>query len=478
MNADAAIDVGGAALIDAGMSRGPQPDIDASLLDAMTFIDDAADMAGHVVDSAADMAGELVDQGVSDSNGPDVAFEVLYPAERIHSPIDRTVLDSLHSLIGAADNLRDDVFMKVGASSTVSRRSFYCFDGGGIDLGDYEHLRETLDYFQDGMAGNTSPFSRETLAARVGRGAGWAIDGEPSPLQAEIDVIQPRFAFVHYGTNDMGFGATYGAALRVFYDNMSDLLDVLERQGIVPILIGISARLDNPSADLWVPTFNTVIRGLAQMRQRPFIDLHHALLLLDEQGISSDGLHLNSFRDGACQLTDDGLEYGYNVRNLITLQSLDRLRAALSDELLEVPGERLFGRGTHDEPYQIESFPFVHHADTALSAERRFDRYGCDDADESGAEIVYTFELARPSRVRGFVFDRGDVDIDIHLLGADGGADNCMDRDHHAIDVELEPGIYRVVLDTFVSASGRERAGEFLVALTACALDAPDCRWD
>ena len=87
-------------------------------------------------------------------------------------------------------------------------------------------------------------------------------------------------------------------------------------------------------------------------------------------------------------------------------------------------------------------------------------------------------ELARPSRVRGFVFDRGEVDIDIHLLGADGGADNCIDRDHHAIDVELEPGIYRVVLDTFVSASGRERAGEFLVALTACALDAPDCRWD
>ena len=68
------------------------------------------------------------------------------------------------------------------------------------------------------------------------------------------------------------------------------------------------------------------------------------------------------------------------------------------------------------------------------------------------------------------------MDIDIHLLGADGGPD--IDRDHHAIDVELEPGIYRVILDTFVSGSGRERAGEFLVALTACTLDAPDCRWD
>ena len=53
-------------------------------------------------------------------------------------------------LIGAADNLRDDVFMKVGASSTVRSRSFYRFDGGGIDLGDYEHLRASLFSRWDG----------------------------------------------------------------------------------------------------------------------------------------------------------------------------------------------------------------------------------------------------------------------------------------------------------------------------------------
>ena len=76
--------------------------------------------------------------------------------------------------------------MKVGASSTVSRNNLACFDGDGYDLGPYVELQDTVEFFLQGDAAGSSPFERETIAARVGHSARWVIGGNPSPLQQEI----------------------------------------------------------------------------------------------------------------------------------------------------------------------------------------------------------------------------------------------------------------------------------------------------
>ena len=70
------------------------------------------------------------------------------------------------------------------------------------------------------------------------------------------------------------------------------------------------------------------VRAIAQGRGVPLVDLHHALTPLPNRGISQDGIHPSVAPSGACRLTSTGLQYGYNVRNLLTLDTgfpLDRM---------------------------------------------------------------------------------------------------------------------------------------------------------
>ena len=73
------------------------------------------------------------------------------------------------------------------------------------------------------------------------------------------------------------------------------------------------------------------------------------------------------------------------------------------------------------------------------------------------------------------VFDSGAVDIDIHLLGADGTAASCLNRDHHLIEPTVESGTYHFVLDSFTSHDDEEKSGPFLFVLLDCDPDDVDC---
>lgn len=65
------------------------------------------------------------------------------------------------------------------------------------------------------------------------------------------------------------------------------------------------------------------------------------------------------------------------------------------------------------------------------------------------------------------VFDRGTVDIDLHLLGATPSGASCIKRAHQELSATLQPGTYHMALDTFVSSSGTVLAGEYLFVLLA-----------
>lgn len=406
--------------------------------------------------------------------GPEV-----YPPGRTHSPITPWVADRLHQIAATRVDRLEDVFMKVGASSTVNTHTLHCFAGGDVELGSHAELDPTLQFYLGGDAAGTTPFDRVTLAAKGGETAGWAIEGDPTPLQSELDAISPRVALVHYGANDMGFGATFDAALQAFYLDMSALLDALEDQGVVPILFGITRRADDPDADRWVATWNATIRGLAQGRQTPFVDLHHAIDPLPGHGLAEDGLHLEAYAGGACILDDAGLEHGYNVRNLVALEALDRGVSILVDDedALDDPAPPRTGSGSRVDPIVVDAsaLPFADVRDTAAAGETSIDAYGCADSDESGPEIWYRLELAEARHLRLVVLDRDGVDVDVHVL--DDGGDpiaGCVARDDRILELSLGAGTWSVVVDTW-SDRGGPLAGTYLLLVVECDPGDPAC---
>ena len=477
---------------DAGTNEGGTLRFDTSvdLTRTINGLDPERDLGPGVDSSIVDGSDVGTETSEPVEDPPPVHFEepVLYSADSVHSPITGYVASTLREIAASNWDLADNVFMKVGASGTVSTNLLYCFADGVVDLDGRDHLQPALDYFlegngnDDGQDGDQTPFDRPTYAAKVGRTAKWAITGSPSPLELEIAAIRPRFALINYGTNDMQMGTTYASALWGFYESYMTLLDQSESEGIIPILVGLNPRSDSVSADRWIPTYNAVVRGMAQDRQIPFLDLHLAVDSLAGGGLSSDGLHANVYYDGgsrACVFDEQGLQYGYNVRNLLTLEALDRVKSTVIDGVpaIDEGGSFLVGDGSPSTPFEIPELPFAHGADTTQSAHRNMDLYtGCSsDSDESGPEYVYSFELEESTAIRALVLDREGVDIDIHLLGDGGVEDDCIRRAHHLIQGELSPGRYFFSLDTWVNSSRQELGGDYLFVILRCDRDDSDC---
>jgi hypothetical protein len=432
---------------------------------------DVASAPDVLTDSELADAPEPPDTAIADAGDaptPDVSHAALYPPDQIHSPLTPSVVARLSAVHAMDPALSDDVFMKAGASTTVSSANLGCFAGDKVALGEYSALQPTLDFFLAGDADGGDPFSRDTLAAEVGVSASWAIAGNPSPLEQEYLALSPAFAFVHYGTNDMGMATTYESALWGFGENLWTLTNELIGWGVIPVLITIGRRLDDDAADAWVDTYNTVIAGVAQGLQVPLLNANLAYASLPNYGMASDGIHSSIFPGGACQLTDAGLEYGMNMRNAQSLVALDRLRrAVLLGQALDAPGSPLVGVGTLADPLQVPSLPFTDLRSTTEGA-TGFDTYpGCNATqDEAGPEVVYRLELTAHTSLRATVHDLGAVDVDLHVLDWTGSPDGCLARAHRLIDLALPPGSYYVVLDTFVSG-GVPKSGEYLLTLEA-----------
>jgi hypothetical protein len=455
----------GGAVLDAGLPDAGPPDA-GTPPDAGVLPD-----AGTPPDAGAGSP----DAGPAGDGGP-----ARYPSDSVLSPVTEHTAAAWRTLRAAAgEDLRDDVFMKVGASGTVSTLLLYCFAGNPsypyeVDLAGRDELRPTIDHFRAGDAAGRTSFDRASLAAEVGRGAGWATSGSPSPVEKEIAAIRPRFAFVNYGTNDMGLGTTPQSALWPFFENMSRLLDTLEGRGILSIVTGLNPRSDSEAMARWVPTYNAVTRGIAESRELPYIDLFLASSPLPNLGLVADGIHGNTYRDTAgraqpCVFTAPGLGFNYNNRNLASLETLDLVRRVVL-EGAAAPARTAGwpGSGAPSDPFVIDTLPYTHAFDTRASLHRRFDRYpSCDSGqDESGPEVLYRLDLPRATYVRAMVFDRAGVDIDLHLLGAAATAESCVARHDRILQRRLEAGTHHFALDTYVTTT--PQAGPYLFVVVEC----------
>jgi hypothetical protein len=359
--------------------------------------------------------------------------------------------------IRARSNKQENVFAKVGDSITVSASNLSCF-ASLFDLSPRPDLEPTRAFFAAGDAAGTSPFSRKSLAAKIG----WSAKGVlPGPLQEELGAISPRLAVVMFGTNDVETHAPI-----TFGTRMITIVDTLIQNGVVPILSSIPPRDDAAALDDEVPRFNAITRGIAEARQIPFMNLHGALLPLANHGLGPDGVHPNTYSVPAgyraCSLTDEGLAFGYNTRNLLTLEALMRTKAALAGTVQDAEPTPLFGDGQHASPFIIETLPFTHASDTRTAGTSHIAAYdGCNASqDESGAEVLYRFDTAKTVRVRAMVIDDANTDIDLHLLESAAEGERCTVRHDNTLSATLAPGTYYFSADTFAS-----HAGEYLFVL-------------
>jgi hypothetical protein len=410
------------------------------------------------------------DADTDESPAPD--GPALYSATQVHSPLTPWVVDLLTHVVAQDTGLYDDIFMKVGASGTVSSNFLHCF-ADDPDLGDHDHLQSALDLFLDADADGTTPFDRDTLAAKVGASTGWALSGSPSPIDQEMAAISPRFALVAYGTNDMHLGTTYHSASHGYAANLLELTDLLLAAGVVPVVAGVPQRGDSAGAAEWAPVYNTIARGVAQSRQVPFLDLHAAYADLDGFGLASDGVHGTKSPNGACAFDESDLGYSANVRNLITLEALDRLQTQLyGTSPVAETAPILAGDGSIADPYSVKELPFTHFADTSVGALSETDSYpDCSDANEAGPERRYQFTLDHDASLRAIVFDPGDTDIDLHLLD-DSGV--CLGRAHQLLEADVGAGSYTIVADSWTDDGGVSYSGEYLLVVTEQQAPHPD----
>ncbi len=406
---------------------------------------------------------------------PPPGIPILYPPGRTHSPITPSVVDNLRA-IAALATAHEDVFAKVGDSHTVATGYMQCFNNASLDLAGFTDLLDGIEHFANGDAAGDDPYDRASLAALGGKTASWAISGSPSPVDQELAAISPRYATVMFGTNEIGSDnptlAQEGIRAASYGGNMMTLIEKIIEAGAIPIISAIPPRTDVES-DRMVPVFNAVARAIAQWKQVPFIDLELELrpLMDPKYGLASDGVHLQSPSAGACVFTAAGLEYGNNVRNLATMETLDLLKGILfdNDPAPDSTAPTLAGTGDRNDPFVIDvtALPFGDVRNTAAGGFDLIDKYtGCSATqDESGTEFWYRIELTEPTKLRALVLDRGAVDIDVHVLDSTGEASGCIARDDtQVVTPVLAAGTYFVVLDTFVK-TGVAQSGEYLFVL-------------
>jgi len=440
-------------------------------------------------------AGEDSPSHPSKARGEPAPGRPLYGADRTQSPIPADVAERLRR-VAAASSGRLPVFAKVGDSVSYGglRGPFLgCFDpasGARVNVGGRAELARAIDFYLSVPAGSVSSFARDSLAVEVGRNAAWAAGGSPSPVEREVEATRPAAAVVMFGSNDVqcyGCGLPDWEMASIYFGNMRRIADLLLAKGVVPILSSAPPRTDDPANLRRTPIFANAVRALAQGRLLPFLDYEREMERLPALGLGPDGIHPSFCPSGvgsACRL-DEGtcggrrfLEYGYNVRNLVTLEALSRLKAVLSGEReLDPDPPRLSGQGTWAAPFAIPSLPFTDLRDPRREGVSSAKAYGCRGAPKApGPEVVYRLALSRPTALRIAVLDGtsrmdGPAHLAVYLLGS-ASPRACQKAGERSVAATLPAGTYHLAVDSLSPAGG----GEYALVVLECAAGDRSCR--
>lgn len=420
--------------------------------DGSTADSDASLSAPDAAPSDAVPSDAPSDTSPMDGAPPPPPGRVLYPEGQLQSPITADIAFALRA-IAQHTSRQDRVFAKVGDSITANEEFFVCFDDGPIDLGSRGALSTTLAHFRAGNANGTTPFARWSIAAVPGWTTADVLAGLPPPLEREITTISPRYGVVMVGTNDLRFGRSNDA----IGGDLWTIVDRMLASGVIPILSTIPANHEDAGANARVPLLNRIIRAIAQGRGVPLVDYNLAMRTLPNAGLSSDQIHPSTSPQGACILSDAGLAYGYNLRNALSLEALDRARRAVAGEALDGELPRRTGRGSHADPFR-GALPLVDLGDTR-TGELVLASY-CGLAG-SGREIIYELDLAASRTIQVTLVDRGAVNVDVAILQGSLTPPACRGSGDGAATATVGPGAVYIVVDSRALTS----EGEFLIVV-------------
>lgn len=251
-------------------------------------------------------------------------------------PILPTLSEAMHDvyLLGQELGNQPNVISKVGDSNSAQAIYLSPISTGNYDLGGYDFLQDTVDYFYDS-------FGIVPQSAKVGLNMFslfepiWAdsdlCEPEEYPLICEYRLNKPAIAVVMFGANDVKVlnRAEYETQMRLLIEQS------LER-GVIPLLLtfGSDPNLNPNHAQLL--RFNLIVAGLADEYQVPLLNLWAALTDLPRNGVGEDLLHLTSTGAGM-NLTGNESFYGLSLHHLLVLQALDTIRreVILDDEITD-----------------------------------------------------------------------------------------------------------------------------------------------
>ena len=223
-------------------------------------------------------------------------------------------------------------FVKVGDCMTDHPSFLIPVGEGDYDLGEYTSLQPVIDQF---ITDDLNSFARKSQAAAGGFNTASILDsmwanpefceaGE-SPLSCEFRITQPSIALIMFGTNDVFYldEAQYDYFLR------SIIVETI-RNGTLPILSTFPVRPEFPEKSV---LYDQIVVKVALDYDIPLINLWLALDPLPNQGIDpEETTHMTVPESGlACYFIDENMAAGFTVRNLVTLQTLDAVLAAVGE---------------------------------------------------------------------------------------------------------------------------------------------------
>ena len=206
-------------------------------------------------------------------------------------------------------------FSKMGDSTIENPYFLAPFDGSPYNLGEFAYLKPVIDYF----AGS---YGRHSLAVRVGLHS-WSMlnpmwadktncQPNESPAACEFRVHKPVLVLIRLGAND-------AETLKLFEDNMRQIITYTMESGVIPVL--------GTKADRWKDPdnrFNNMIRSLAAEYQIPLWDFDLVAQTIPGSGLGEDLVHMTAMWQQDYTLPE-AFKRGHSVHNLTALIVLDKL---------------------------------------------------------------------------------------------------------------------------------------------------------
>ncbi|MEP0764597.1 MAG: hypothetical protein HRF48_17830, partial [Chloroflexota bacterium] len=225
------------------------------------------------------------------------------------------------------------VFTKVGDDAMDSPNFMAPFAVSGYDLGGFGNLQATIDFYaatpvRPALDPAINSFNVDSVAANDGWGiedlSGPAPGGAPcdavgagTRLECEYMISRPSIALISFSAENV----TYLPAEQFRSELQTLVFESMSGYGVIPVLATIPA--DGNHSTEALAEYNRAIVEVASESDVPLWNLWRAM---QERGISDP---FSVAPQGAGNLTDAALSYGYNMRNLTALQTLQAVRQAV-----------------------------------------------------------------------------------------------------------------------------------------------------